>query len=55
VSDVAAVAAGQDFSLWLTRGGAVWAAGNPQHGQLGGGNDHMYNAKDCELGQCVFL
>jgi hypothetical protein len=26
----------------------VYAAGNPQYGQLGGGSDHSYNAKDSE-------
>ncbi len=28
--------------------GRVWSAGYPQYGQLGDGDDHMYNAKDCE-------
>jgi hypothetical protein len=26
----------------------VYAAGNPQYGQLGDGSDHAYNAKDSE-------
>jgi hypothetical protein len=30
--------------------GRVWSAGYPQYGQLGDGDDHMYNAKDCEWG-----
>jgi hypothetical protein len=28
--------------------GRVWSAGYPQYGQLGDGDDHMYNAKECE-------
>jgi hypothetical protein len=33
----------------------VWTAGNPQYGQLGGGTDHMYNAKDSEWQQTGWL
>jgi len=38
LSDVAAIAAGLNFSLFLTKDGAVYAAGNNTNGQLGAGN-----------------
>jgi hypothetical protein len=31
---------------WIAGGGKLYAAGSPQHGQLGDGTDHAYNAKD---------
>ncbi|KIZ03267.1 putative Protein RCC2 like protein, partial [Monoraphidium neglectum] len=41
------VACGGDYTLWLVgEGGRVWSAGYPQYGQLGDGDDHMYNAKE---------
>ncbi|KAI8472900.1 MAG: regulator of chromosome condensation 1/beta-lactamase-inhibitor protein II [Monoraphidium minutum] len=44
------VACGADYSLWLVgEGGRVWSAGYPQYGQLGDGDDHMYNAKDSSI------
>jgi alpha-tubulin suppressor-like RCC1 family protein len=44
------VACGADYTLWLVGdGGRVWSAGNPQYGQLGDGDDHMYNAKDSSI------
>jgi alpha-tubulin suppressor-like RCC1 family protein len=49
VEDVSAVSAGLDFTVWLCQG-QVWSAGYPLYGQLGDGSDHMYNAKDSELG-----
>lgn len=43
-------ACGADYTLWLVgEQGRVWAAGNPQYGQLGDGSDHMYNAKDSSI------
>lgn len=40
------VACGIDFTIWLCKG-QLYSAGNPQHGQLGHGTDHEYNAKEC--------
>lgn len=37
--------------VFLTALQKVYTAGNPQYGQLGHNDDHMYNAKDCE---CAF-
>ena len=42
-----AVACGAEFTMWLCAG-QLWSAGYPQHGALGHGTDHEYNAKDCE-------
>ena len=41
------MACGAEFTMWLTREGRLLSAGCPQHGQLGHGTDHEYNAKDC--------
>lgn len=41
------VACGAEFTMWLTEAGRLLSAGCPQHGQLGHGTDHEYNAKDC--------
>lgn len=41
------VACGAEFTMWLTKAGRLLSAGCPQHGQLGHGTDHEYNAKDC--------
>lgn len=49
VEGVASVSCGADFTVWLSRKGEVWAAGNPQYGQLGDGSDHVYNAKDSSI------
>lgn len=46
VEKCSAVAAGAEFSMWLCDG-QLWAGGLPQYGQLGDGDDHEYNAKDC--------
>ncbi|GBF95566.1 hypothetical protein Rsub_08547 [Raphidocelis subcapitata] len=43
------VACGGDYTLWIVGEGRVWAAGYPQYGQLGDGDDHMYNAKDSSI------
>lgn len=42
------MAAGIDFSVWLADG-KVYACGNPQHGVVGDGDDHSYNAKDSSI------
>ncbi|KAF6255653.1 RCC1/BLIP-II [Scenedesmus sp. NREL 46B-D3] len=49
MDNAATVSCGADFTAWLTKTGQVWTAGNPQYGQLGGGTDHMYNAKDTSI------
>lgn len=49
VDNAAKVSCGADFTAWLSKTGQVWTAGNPQYGQLGGGTDHMYNAKDTSI------
>lgn len=41
------VATGIDFTMFLA-GGKLYGAGNPQFGTMGDGDDHSYNAKDCE-------
>ncbi len=46
VEKCSGVAAGTEFSMWLCDG-QLWAAGMPQYGMLGDGDDHEYNAKDC--------
>eukprot|EP00798_Chlamydomonas_sp_ICE-L_P030066 gene30066-35035_t len=45
---VTATACGADFTLWIA-GGKLYAAGNPQYGQIGDGSDHQYNAKDSSI------
>lgn len=40
-------------ALLLTLKGRVWSAGYPQYGQLGDGDDHMYNAKECKYLEAV--
>lgn len=49
VSEVTQVSAGVDFTLWLTSGGKIKAAGNPQYGQVGDGDNHEYNAKESSI------
>ena len=49
VEDCSAVACGAEFTMWLSKEGRLLSAGGPQHGQLGHGTDHEYNAKDCAL------
>lgn len=49
VSNIGSVSCGVDFTVWLTKEGEVFAAGNPQYGQLGDGTDHSYNAKDSSI------
>lgn len=51
IKDCSQVSCGVDFTVWLCKG-QLYSAGNPQHGQLGHGTDHEYNAKECE---CTFL
>ena len=46
VEGVASVAAGQDFTAWVTKTGELLTAGNPQYGVLGHGTDHEFNCKD---------
>ena len=46
VEGCTAVACGAEFTMWLCQG-QLWSAGGPQHGVLGHGTDHEYNAKDC--------
>ena len=46
VEGVASVAAGQDFTAWVTKEGQLLTAGNPQYGVLGHGTDHEFNCKD---------
>lgn len=46
VKDSSKVSCGIDFTVWLCKG-QLYSAGNPQHGQLGHGTDHEYNAKEC--------
>lgn len=46
VKDCSKVSCGIDFTIWLCKG-QLYSAGNPQHGQLGHGTDHEYNAKEC--------
>ena len=46
------VACGAEFTMWLTAAGQLLSAGCPQHGQLGHGTDHEYNAKDCAPCRC---
>lgn len=43
------VGCGADFTMWLCEGGRLFAAGNPQHGQLGDGSDHSVNVKDSSI------
>jgi alpha-tubulin suppressor-like RCC1 family protein len=49
----AAVACGAEFSAVVSGGGAaagqVWTWGAPQHGQLGHGSDHQYNAAESSI------
>ena len=40
VEGVASVAAGQDFTAWVSKDGQLLTAGNPQYGVLGHGTDH---------------
>lgn len=51
VEGCTAVSCGIDFSVFLCNG-KVYAAGNPQYGQLGDGSDHVYNAKDTSIKLC---
>ena len=39
------VAAGSEFSMWLTNEGQLYAAGSGEHGQLGDGSDHTFNSR----------
>lgn len=41
-----AVLCGNDFTIWLCEG-KLYASGSPQHGVLGDGSTHEYNAADC--------
>ena len=40
------MACGAEFTMWICQG-QLWSAGGSQHGVLGHGTDHEYNAKDC--------
>lgn len=48
VSGATKVACGAEFTMWLCAG-TLYAAGNPQHGQLGDGDDHGVNVKDSSI------
>ena len=49
LSGVAAVAAGVDFSLAATSGGALYSWGWSEFGKLGQGDDGCYNTKDASI------
>jgi len=43
VRNCTSVVCGSEFTLWLCDG-LIFAAGNPQHGVMGDGSQHQYNA-----------
>lgn len=43
VRNCTSVVCGSEFTLWLCDG-LIFAAGNPQHGVMGDGSEHLYNA-----------
>ena len=49
VSDVVRVACGAEFTLFVTKDGALYACGNPQYGQLGIGTDGQYNSSGSSI------
>lgn len=48
ISDCSKVSCGGEFTMWLCDG-KLFAAGNPQSGQLGDGSDHSLNVKDSSI------
>lgn len=48
ISDCTKVSCGGEFTMWLCDG-KLFAAGNPQCGQLGDGSDHSLNVKDSSI------
>ena len=46
VEKAVSCACGSEFSCWVTSGGQLLTAGNPQYGVLGHGTDNEYNARD---------
>lgn len=48
ISDCSKVSCGGEFTMWLCDG-KLYAAGNPQSGQLGDGSDHSLNVKDSSI------
>jgi alpha-tubulin suppressor-like RCC1 family protein len=48
IGDCNKVACGGEFTMWLCKG-KLYAAGNPQSGQLGDGSDHSLNVKDSSI------
>lgn len=49
VAAVASVACGGEFTLFLTKSGAVYSCGCPQYGQLGNGTTGEYNTKESSI------
>jgi Regulator of chromosome condensation (RCC1) repeat len=48
IADCSKVSCGAEFTMWLCKG-KLYAAGNPQNGQLGDGTDHSLNVKDSSI------
>ena len=48
IADCSKVSCGAEFTMFLCKG-KLYAAGNPQNGQLGDGSDHSLNVKDSSI------